>query len=267
LNMLEIKGDELLELTSEPLDVKEELSLKIIEEVHKRFNGRVMVSWSGGKDSTIVVYLARKIDPNVIVLFANTLIEYPETVKYVRELAKEWKLNYHEVKPRKGVTYWKIVEREGFPKIRWHRHKPTCCTELKTYPIQVFTAKMGIKCQLIGFTYDESRPRFVQLYRNGIFQYVKPRKYEDVVTVYKCYPIAFWSVSDVWKYIKKNNIPYNPVYDKGVERVGCMPCTAHLGWRESLGRTNPKMLEFILRKMREMGDERGYQTSMEDYVI
>lgn len=55
------------------------------------------VSWSGGKDSTVVVDLARQVDPHVPVVFFDSGLQFPETVRYLEELAERWRLNFHVI--------------------------------------------------------------------------------------------------------------------------------------------------------------------------
>ncbi|MBU8820380.1 phosphoadenosine phosphosulfate reductase family protein [Mycolicibacterium goodii] len=55
------------------------------------------VSWSGGKDSTVVVDLARQVDPHVPVVFFDSGLQFPETLSYIEELAEVWRLNMHVI--------------------------------------------------------------------------------------------------------------------------------------------------------------------------
>jgi len=52
-------------------------------------------------------------EPNISVIFNNTGVEHPETVRFVRDLAERWKLNLIEIRPE--VSFWEIVEKHGFP--------------------------------------------------------------------------------------------------------------------------------------------------------
>ena len=46
----------------------------------------------------------------------------------------------------------------------------------------------------------------------------------------KINPLAAWTADDIWKYIRANNVPYNPLYDKGYVSLGCRPCTLAGTW-------------------------------------
>ena len=55
------------------------------------------VSWSGGKDSTVVVDLARQVDPHIPVVFFDSGLQFPETIQYLEDLSDAWRLNYHVI--------------------------------------------------------------------------------------------------------------------------------------------------------------------------
>lgn len=55
------------------------------------------VAWSGGKDSTVVVDLARQVDPNVPVVFYDSGLQFPETLSYLDGLSREWRLNFQVI--------------------------------------------------------------------------------------------------------------------------------------------------------------------------
>lgn len=86
---------------------------------------RVAVSWSGGRCSTVVVYLTIQENPDVVVFHTNHGVHFPKTERYVKSLANEWDLNLEIVKPERA--FWDVVEEHGFPGRRVGRGKPRCC--------------------------------------------------------------------------------------------------------------------------------------------
>ena len=80
---MEIK--ELRERQGWSLAQKIDHSLGVIDQFYSRLGGKVYVSFSGGEDSTIVLWLARKIYPDIKAVFCNTGNEYPDIVRFVRE--------------------------------------------------------------------------------------------------------------------------------------------------------------------------------------
>ena len=77
--------EDLKELQSYPLDIKIWLSRQRIREWIREFGeDGVYVSFSGGKDSTVLLDIVRKDYPNVEAVFVNTGLEYPEIVDFVK---------------------------------------------------------------------------------------------------------------------------------------------------------------------------------------
>jgi len=245
---------------------KVNLANEIIKETLSK-SKKPAVAFSGGKNSLVVLHLVLKYKPDVTVVFNNTLIEYPETVRYVHKIAEEWNLNFHEVKPEKGVNYWKIVKEYGFPQIRKFRRdgiaEPKCCSLLKTKPVSKFYNENNIDCYLSGISAYESRMRKLVIYKNGLIRLVKKIGHDGYLKqpTIATYPVALWSDKDIWRYIKENNLPVNPVYEKyKLERVGCMYCTGYVGWQKVMARTNPVVLRKILKMMNN-------QVTLDEYEL
>ncbi len=228
---------------------------------------KIAVSWSGGRCSTVVLHIALQICPTIKVMHTDHGVHYPETVKYVRALARKWNLNLTITKPEK--TFWEIVEEKGFPKPRVPMdpkkgqaavRTPACCRWLKEKPLADFRKKEGIEAFITGMRAAEARIRALSMYQKGQFYFVKRLK------AWKYNPIAFWPTRELVNYCLSNDVPISPVY-KTVNRSGCWPCTAFVGWRNQLMRTNLKFYNFLTKMMGEKGDqwalEHFYNTRIE----
>ena len=69
-----------------PLNVKLKITKNRIKEWYEHWNGNVYVAFSGGKDSTVLLHIARELYPDVEAVFCNTGLEYPEILKFVRTI-------------------------------------------------------------------------------------------------------------------------------------------------------------------------------------
>ena len=76
--------EQLKELQSKTLEEKIQISSARIIEWYTRWNGQVYVSFSGGKDSTVLLHLVRRIYPDVEGMFVDTGLEYPEIRNFVK---------------------------------------------------------------------------------------------------------------------------------------------------------------------------------------
>jgi len=102
--------DALRERQALPLKDKIDMSLERIREWYQAFGGNVAVSFSGGKDSAVLLHLVRKIYPNVPAVFCNTGLEYPEILNIVRKTE-----NVTTIRPR--ILFHHIINDYGWPVI------------------------------------------------------------------------------------------------------------------------------------------------------
>ncbi|MCK4351910.1 phosphoadenosine phosphosulfate reductase family protein [candidate division WOR-3 bacterium] len=228
-------------------------SKALIREALKKFKNPV-IACSFGKDSMVVLDMLKKYSRNFTVLWNNTLVEYPDTYKFAREIIKDWELDCVEARPK--VTFWEIVEKYGFPiysrNSKGHKQYATykCCEELKKKPTTIALRNMNCDLYFTGLTRHESRLREFSARLYGDSFYSKTWKH------WKCHPILNWTREDVWEYIRVFNIPYNPLYDKneipidGGIRTGCWPCTQAIkyGKLEHLRTYYPELFNLLVVK-------------------
>lgn len=169
------------------------------------------VSFSGGKDSAVTLALTRLVKQKVDVIFLNTTIEFDETVKYVRGLAKLWDVNLVEVKPPQD--FFNLCRELGPPstKMKW------CCKTQKFSPQNQLINERYPRGVLVinGIRKKESniRSKFKRIQRNKMI----PKQI-------LAFPLLNWSSLDVWLYLLWKNIPYNSMYNHGFARIGCWAC-------------------------------------------
>lgn len=93
-----------------PLEIKEQLTANRIKAYYERLEGNVYVSFSGGKDSTALLHLVRRIYPNVPAVFVDTGLEYPEIRDFVKTID-----NVIWLKPK--IPFNQVIEKYGYPVI------------------------------------------------------------------------------------------------------------------------------------------------------
>jgi phosphoadenosine phosphosulfate reductase len=204
----------------------------------------VAVSWSGGRCSTVALYLALQVNPDIQVVFNDTGIEFPETYMFVEAISNLWKVNLKVLKPK--VNFFRdIVPKYGFPMLRGKYKntsrskdgKPMCCQLLKEEPLK----ESGFKASITGIRAVESRMRMFGIGQFGQYYHAK------MMDAWRFHPLAFWTTQRLLRFIDQNEIPVNSIYSQGHERCGCWPCTGYLTWRESLATSHPKMYRALCR--------------------
>jgi phosphoadenosine phosphosulfate reductase len=186
---------------------------KFLLHLNQRFRRKVVVSYSGGKDSLVLLLLTLKSEIEPLLFFNDTGLEMPETVENVHNVAS--KLGLKLLIADAGGSFWQYFESFGPPArdYRW------CCKVCKLIPTSRMFLSYGEVLSLVGQRRRESpeRARSQDVWRN---YWIKSALVAS--------PINDWSMLQVWLYLAMNSMMnlVNPLYFKGFDRIGCFMCPA-----------------------------------------
>ncbi|MBP1544840.1 MAG: phosphoadenosine phosphosulfate reductase family protein [Oscillospiraceae bacterium] len=227
-----------------PLDMKVRLTQDRIREWYNYWGGQVYISFSGGKDSTVLLDIARKMYPDIEAVFVNTGLEYPEIRQFVMGFE-----NVTILQPKK--SFYEILSAYGYPIVskmishnvsiakrnpdgivakklfsqtsgiyamsKWkgllserYNVSDQCCAYIKKQPAVEYTKKSG-KMPVTAEMACESKSREKRWYESGCNAF-------DVKHA-KSKPMSFWTEQDVLLYIKTNKLPIASVYGEVVYDV------------------------------------------------
>lgn len=253
---------QLRQMQNLPLEIKILKTQQRIKEWYDYWNGDVYISYSGGKDSTVLLDLVRSMYPDVPAVFLDTGLEYPE----LREHALKTK-NLEVIKPKKNFR--QVIKEYGYPAIskeqsqyiyeyltaksektkntRWNGNKwgrgkisekwkylidapfnvsDKCCDVMKKNPVKRYEKQTGRK-PFLGTMAEESQLRVSHYLKTGCNGFEMKRPVSN--------PIGFWTEQDVLAYLYKYNLDFPSVYGEiiyenneyrttGESRTGCMFC-------------------------------------------
>ncbi len=243
-----------------PLTEKVNLAYRVLDRMLD-VTQDVAVAFSGGRDSLVALHLTLQRQRNIKVTFVNTSIEFPETIAYVRQLAHDWKLDFYEVRVKKN--FWELCNERGLPiggrgngtflrelsQASGVKLSNACCNQLKITPARQFYREMGIEAHVTGLRVDESMMRRFNFADYGALRW--SRDYGTLVA----WPIFIWNTNDIEAYIEQNQLPVNPLYGLGHQRVGCWSCMQDFFKTDSrlftLKKTHPGMYETLKKKYGE----------------
>lgn len=159
------------------------------------------LSWSGGKDSTLMLWLVLQERPDIPVIYFDADSCLPDGWEYMQRLVKEWGINFRIVKTRPILD---VLAEYGLdhPGIDYRTMKATVYEPVK----QLISE--GCDGSLIGIRGQESSGRTWAAKKYG------PLFWSKGYGMWECWPLLYWRREEVWLYIDHYNIPYHPAYDK-----------------------------------------------------
>lgn len=256
----------------------EDLILRRIERHFSEQDGYLALS--GGKDSLVVLHLARQVDPNVPVCFFDGGLKFPETYTFLADLADAWNLNLNVICTR--LSALQVLIEDG----SWDHRAPTpaphsvpCLGEVVIDEPAAEAHRRFGDGELWGVRAEESRGR-AAAYSNALRAEIARAcnqtchsrrdvhggmiRRVDGTVAYG--PVWNWKTSEIWGYLARHNVPVNPVYAKlramgapeHFQRLSCMIDAGRLeegravwlrrGWPElfeHLREALPRINEFI----------------------
>lgn len=233
--------DDLKTMQAWSLQRKIQVTQTRIIEWYQHYEGKVYVSFSGGKDSTVLLDLARRVYPDIEAVFVDTGLEYPEIRQFVKQhdnvTILRPKMRFDEVIKKYGYPVWSKNVSQTIHKLRHNnlsdkyrnyllngdergslRKLPqsahvlldapfecsdSCCKIMKHGPLDKFARQVG-KYAITGTMTEESTNRENIWLEFGCNAF---NKKQPIST-----PMSFWAEQDVLAYIKSTQLPYCLVY-------------------------------------------------------
>lgn len=195
-------------------------AFEFVKEASKDYpEENIVISFSGGKDSTVTADVVTKAlsNPSLVHIFGDTTLEFPSTIEYAKRFRKNHPYAIFQVAKNEDQVFLDVAEDIGPPArmMRW------CCSMFKTGPItRVLNNFYGNQHILTfyGIRKAESVSRSKYDRISGDNENVKIQK-QTVAS-----PIFFWKDIDIWLYMFAEDVDFNDAYRLGYDRVGCWLC-------------------------------------------
>ncbi len=235
------------QISQKTLEEKIQHSKNLIQEAVRKYGNKVAVACSWGKDSMVLLHLARTINPDIPIFSVLTIHKPKETFKFVVKV-----INHYNIKPKifmVGDAVPEIFEKNNIevtllPIEQYRREEEDikketgnaiyyenpdlCCKLLKVVPFRYAFSTLGLQAWFSGLRNTEG---FTRRYMAEI-----EKKSEQET---KINPLIIWTEEEIWKYIKTYKLPAHPWYrrkyrdGRKIRSLGCDPCTVPIFDHES----------------------------------
>jgi phosphoadenosine phosphosulfate reductase len=234
-------------------------SKKVIKQAFEKYESdNIAVAWTGGKDSTLVLWLVKEICKEngyelPKFMFINEGHIFEEVRSFVEDYEDKWGLDVDEVRnedvlkqvDKVGDTVKvselnernrKEIKRLGFEKKEFPFEPESYVGNhlMKTVAMNIYLERMGFQAIITGIRWDEQPAREDE-------KFFSPREVPDHTRVH---PILHFTERDVWDSTFKFKIPFNKLYEKGYRSLGAKGTTNKLSdkpaWEQDLEKTKER---------------------------
>ena len=212
-------------MIAEPSYTLESLSAQLAGKSHvdalrtlaELFPGQVVFSTSLGYEDQVVtdMIFANHIPIRVFTLDTGRL--FHETYQVWHKTNRRYDATIESYFPNQEALEKLLTEKGPFSFYDSVENRKECCFLRKVEPLN--RALAGNKVWITGIRAEQSPNR----------QSMTQLEWDENHQLFKFHPLMHWSFEEVKEYVRANNVPYNPLHDKGFVSIGCQPCTRAIG--------------------------------------
>jgi phosphoadenosine phosphosulfate reductase len=195
----------------------------------EEYSPRLAISFSGAED-VVLIDIASKLGGEFKVFSLDTGRLHAETYQFIEKVREQYGIPIEVYFPKPEAVE-KLVREKGLFSFYRDGHKE-CCDIRKVEPLR--RALASLDAWVTGQRRDQSPGTRAQV---PVIQ-VDPTFRNNGHQLVKFNPLANWTSRQVWAYIRENEVPFNPLHERGFVSIGCEPCTRAIlpGQHEREGR-------------------------------
>jgi phosphoadenosine phosphosulfate reductase len=177
------------------------------------FGRKLTMATAFGPEGCCLIHMFAAIDPAVRIFNLDTGYQFAETLELRDRIEQKYGIAVELIRPDQTVGQYEAEH--GGP---LYRHRPDqCCHDRKVLPLR--RAVAGYDAWVSAIRRDQTRERAAA----DVVQW------DPKFSLVKVNPLLRWTHKDVWRYLAKHDVPYNPLHDQGYPSLGCWPCTQPVG--------------------------------------
>ncbi len=177
------------------------------------FYPKLTMATAFGAEGCCLIHMLAEIQPQVRIFNLDTGYQFQETLDLRERIKDRYGIEVEYIRPE--LTVAEYEEEHGGP---LYRHRPDqCCFDRKVLPLR--RAVVGYVSWISAIRRDQTSDRAV----------ADVVAWDAKFNLVKVNPLLAWTKKDVWSFVLKHEIPYNPLHDQGYPSIGCWPCTQAVG--------------------------------------
>ena len=208
--------DQLTKLADAAARLESSRPEEILEWGFDEFGGRIAIATGFGAEGVALIDMAVRINKKPDVFFLDTEFLFPETYELRDRLQDRYAIRIRAVTSEHSAE---SQERMFGPRL-WKSDPDLCCRLRKLEPMK--EALSGLDAWVTAIRRDQSYARAT----------AQPVEWDHRWRLVKINPLVRWTRQEVWDYIRLNDLPYNPLHDRGYPSIGCTHCTSAVAGQE-----------------------------------
>lgn len=191
-------------------------AINVLKWAIDRFGQRLVFATAFGPEGCVLIDLIGRHQLSVDIFTIDTGLFFEESHELWRAHEARYGLTIRRVTPANTVS----EQAREYGERLWERNPDLCCSMRKVAPI---TVELGRADAWISSIRREQTPERSQ---------ARIVEWDHRFELVKINPLVHWTKPEVWQYIRKHHVPYNPLHDNGYPSIGCWPCTSPVGLGE-----------------------------------
>jgi phosphoadenosine phosphosulfate reductase len=162
-----------------------------------------------GAEGCCIIHMLAEIEPGVRIFNLDTGYQFPQTLELRERIRDRYDIEVELVKPEVSVEEYEAAN--GGPMYRTNPDR--CCHDRKLVPLR--RAVAGYEAWISAIRGNQTTNRAA----------AKVVQWDKKFGLFKINPLLTWTNREVWAFIARHDVPYNPLHDQGYPSIGCWPCT------------------------------------------
>jgi len=177
----------------------------------ERFHPRLLMATAFGAEGCCILHMLADIQPGVRIINLETGYQFPETLELRERIKARYAIEVEYIYPEQTVAEYEAEHGGPLYELR----PDQCCHDRKVLPLRQAVKRIDPLAWISAIRKDQTNDRA----QADLVQW------DAKFNLVKVNPLLNWTKREVWGFVVKHDVPYNPLHDRNYPSIGCWPCT------------------------------------------